>query len=72
MMMRHELLDEALTTIRAAGFVPSVARNKHFKVSWTDQQGRTRLLVIAFSPSDYRPRAKSGAVLRRLLVRRQK
>jgi hypothetical protein len=52
--MKNELLSEALTMIRAHGFKPNVARNRHWKVSWVDQQGRTRLLVIAFSPSDRR------------------
>ncbi len=66
--MRHELLTEALAMIRARGFKPKVARNRHWKVSWLDQQGRTRVLVVAFSPSDYRARTKSRAVLRRLLA----
>jgi len=66
--MKHELLDDALTMVRAAGFEPSVERNRHWKVSWTDQRGRVRLLVIAYSPSDWRARVKSRAVLRRLLA----
>jgi hypothetical protein len=66
--MRSELLSDALTMIRARGFEPRVARNRHWKVSWIDRRGRTRLLVIAFSPSDHRARVKSRAVLRRLLT----
>jgi hypothetical protein len=66
--MKHDLLNEAIETIRAYGFNPCVARKRHWKVSWVDQQGRTRLLVISFSPSDYRARMQSRAVLRRLLT----
>jgi hypothetical protein len=62
------MLDEALTTIRAAGFEPNVARNRHWKVSWTDGRGRTRILVIAFTPSNRRARAQSRSILRRLLT----
>jgi hypothetical protein len=63
--MKTELLDEALSTIRAAGFEPSVVCNRHWKMSWTDRHGRTHRLMIVPSPSD-RP-AQSRAVLRRLL-----
>jgi hypothetical protein len=66
--MKNELLDKALTTIRAAGFEPDVVRNRHWKVRWTDRRGRTRLLVIASSPSDRRAQAESRAALRRLLT----
>ena len=65
--MKNELLDEALSTIRAAGFEPSVVCNRHWKISRTDQHGRTQCLVIALSPSDRRARMQSRAVLRRLL-----
>jgi hypothetical protein len=66
--MKNELLEEALTMIRAHGFEPYITRNRHWKVSWIDQRGRTRLLVISFSPSDHRVRTQSPAVLRRLLA----
>jgi hypothetical protein len=66
--MRNELLDEALTMIRAAGFKPNVVRNRHWKITWTDQQGRVQSLVVALSPSDRRARLQSRAVLRRLLA----
>jgi hypothetical protein len=66
--MKNELLNEALATIRARGFEPSVARNRHWKVNWTDQHGRTRTLVVARSPSDRRARKQSRALLRRLLA----
>jgi hypothetical protein len=66
--MRNELLEEALTMIRAAGFEPIVTRNRHWKVSWIDQRGRTHLLIIALTPSDRRARVQSRTVLRRLLV----
>jgi hypothetical protein len=66
--MRNELLTEALATIRAHGFEPNVTRKRHWKVSWTNQQGRTRLLVISFTPRGHRARTQSRAVLRRLLT----
>ena len=66
--MKNELLNEALGMIRAAGFRPSVVRNRHWKVSWVDQRGHMRRLVIAFSPSDRRAQTQARAVLRRLLA----
>jgi hypothetical protein len=66
--MKNELLEDALTMIRAHGFEPYIVRNRHWKVSWIDQQGRMRLLVVSFSPSDHRARTQSRAVLRRLLA----
>jgi hypothetical protein len=66
--MRHELLEEALTKIRAAGFEPTVVCNRHFKISWTNQHGRRQVLVIAMSPSDHRARLRSRSILRRLLA----
>ena len=66
--MKNELLNEALNMIRARGYMPNVVRNRHWKVSWVDQQGRTRILVIAPSPSNYRARTQSRAILRRLLT----
>jgi len=65
--MRNDLLDEAVEMIRASGFEPCVIRNRHWKISWTDQLGRRRCPVVAFSPSDRRAGLKSRAVLRRLL-----
>jgi hypothetical protein len=55
-------------TLRKAGIEPHVARGKHWKISWIDQRGRVRLLVVAFSPSNQRARAQSRATLRRLLA----
>jgi hypothetical protein len=66
--MKNELLEDALEMVRAAGFEPSVTCNRHWKVGWTDRQGRTRLLVIAFTPSNKRARVQSRAILRRLLA----
>jgi hypothetical protein len=66
--MRHELLEDALKTIRAAGFKPTVVRNSHWKIRWLDRRGRKQMLIVAFSPSDYRARAQSRAILRRLLA----
>jgi len=66
--MKHEILEEALTAIRAAGFDPSVVRNRHWKVTWIDLRGRKQVLIVAFSPSDHRARVQSRALLRRLLT----
>jgi hypothetical protein len=66
--MKHEILEEALTAIRAAGFEPRLVRNRHYKVSWIDRRGRKQTLIVSFSPSDYRTRAQSRALLRRLLT----
>jgi hypothetical protein len=66
--MRNELLEEALLTLRQAGFEPRVVRNRHWKISWTDQCGRTRVLIVAFTPSDRRARVRSRNTLRRLLT----
>ena len=48
--MRNELLDKALAMIHAAGFEPNIVRSRHWKISWVDRQGRTRLLVVAYTP----------------------
>jgi hypothetical protein len=66
--MRNELLEDALATLRQAGIKPQMVRNRHIKLSWIDQQGRRRCLVVALSPSDHRARRQSRAVLRRLLA----
>jgi len=66
--MKNEILADALATLRRAGIEPRVIRNRHWKVSWTDQCGRTRLLTISFSPSSRHARVKSRAILRRLLT----
>jgi hypothetical protein len=63
-----EILKEAVEMVRAAGFEPSITRSRHYKVSWVDQYGRTRLLVVAFSPSKQRAQVQSRAILRRLLA----
>jgi hypothetical protein len=67
-MRKNELLTEALTMLRQAGFEPCVVRNKHWKVTWTDQRGRTRMLIVAFTPSNRRARVQSRNTLRRLLA----
>jgi hypothetical protein len=66
--MRNELLEEALTMIRAAGFKPNIVCNRHWKVSWADRRGHTRSIVVAISPSGPRARVQSRAMLRRLLA----
>jgi hypothetical protein len=66
--VKNEILEDALTAIRAAGFEPEIARNRHWKVSWTDRRGRTRTLIVSFSPSSFRARVQSRAILRRLLA----
>jgi hypothetical protein len=66
--MKNDLLNDAFITLRQAGIKPRVIRNRHWKISWVDQHGRTRLLVVAFSPSNHRARVQSRATLRRLLM----
>jgi len=63
----NELVREAVATVVAYGFVPTVRDGgKHFKVSWV-ANGRRRVLVISHSPSNQKARIRSRAVLRRLL-----
>jgi hypothetical protein len=69
-MRKNEAPDEAIKMIRAAGFKPHVTRNRHVKIGWLDECGQSQLLVIAFSPSDWRARRQSRAMLRRLLRNR--
>jgi hypothetical protein len=66
--MKNELLADALVTLRRAGFEPRVVRSRHWKISWVDERGRTRLLVVSFSPGDRPARTRSRATLRRLLA----
>lgn len=66
--MRNELLEEAFATLRQAGFEPRVVRNRHWKISWVDQHGRTRVFVVPFTPSNRWARLQSRNVLRRLLA----
>jgi hypothetical protein len=66
--MKHDLLDEALRTIEESGFEPHVVRNRHFKIIWTDRDGRRRCLVVSVSPSDHRAGLNARAMLRRLLT----
>jgi hypothetical protein len=66
--MKNELLEDALVMLRQAGIEPHVVRSRHWKLSWTDDRGRRRLLVVAFTPSDRRARFRSRATLRRLLA----
>jgi hypothetical protein len=66
--MKHELLEDALIILRQAGIEPRVIRGRHWKISWLDEGGRTRLLVVSFSPGTRNARAKSRATLRRLLA----
>jgi hypothetical protein len=65
--MKNELVDEALSLIRAAGFEPNIVRGRHLKIYWVDHLGHTQCLVVSYTPSDWRARTRSRAVLRRLL-----
>jgi hypothetical protein len=67
MTMRNDLLNDALATIRDAGFEAHVVRNRHNKIYWTDEQGRRHCLVVSVTPSDWRARLRSRSILRRLL-----
>jgi hypothetical protein len=63
----NELVREAVATVVAYGFAPTVRNGgKHFKVSWV-ANGRRRVLVISQSPSNRKARVQSRAILRRLL-----
>jgi hypothetical protein len=65
-----ELVADALETLRAAGAKPSVRNGgKHIKISWVDRHGHRRLLIVPCTPSDWRTRANTRALLRRLLRR---
>jgi hypothetical protein len=66
--MKNELLEHALATLRQAGIEPRVVCNRHWKINWIDQHGRTRLLVVSLSPSNRRAWKRSRATLRRLLL----
>jgi len=62
-----ELVDDAVTTLRAHGFVPTVSNGgKHTKVRWFDH-GRRFTLYIPATPGDHRARLNSRAVLKRIL-----
>jgi hypothetical protein len=62
-----ELVHDAIVTLRKHGLTPTVSNGgKHLKVRWVDQ-GRRYTLIVPASPSDYRTRANSRAILRRLL-----
>ena len=62
-----ELVDDAVTLLRDRGFVPIVSDGgKHVRVRWFDR-GRRYTLYVPSTPSDYRSRLNSRAVLRRLL-----
>ena len=62
-----ELVHDAVALLRGHGFVPTVSNGgKHLRVRWLDH-GRRHTLYIPASPSDWRARANSRAVLRRIL-----
>jgi len=64
----NDLVREAVETLLAHGFAPTVSNGgKHMKVGWVGGCGRRFTLVISRSPSDYRARTKSRALLQRLL-----
>jgi hypothetical protein len=63
--MANELLDDALTTLKAHGFKPRIVQGKHYKIRW-DANGRTQTFIVARSPSNsYRAIHQSRATLRR-------
>ena len=67
MSRANPLVLDALDTLAKRGLVPIVGkRGKHIKIKWVDQ-GRAYLLIVSRTPSDYRSRLNSRAVLRRLL-----
>ena len=68
MSKKNDLLEDAVETIRAAGFEPSVTRGRHFKVQWQDQHGRGCCSVLSVSPSDQRAHHQSKSILKKLLT----
>jgi hypothetical protein len=67
MSRANPLVLDALDALAQRGFVPLVGtRGKHVKIRWVDQ-GRVYVLIVSRTPSDYRSRLNSRAVLRRLL-----
>ena len=63
----HELVTDAVALLQDCGFRPVVSNGgKHLRVRWLDH-GRRHTLYIPASPSDWRARANSRAVLRRIL-----
>jgi hypothetical protein len=67
MSRADELIHDAVSLLRDRGFVPIVSDGgKHVRVRWFDR-GRRYTLYVPSTPSDYRSRLNSRAVLRRLL-----
>jgi hypothetical protein len=63
----NDLIREAVETLIAHGFDPTVSNGgKRLKISWAAAHHR-RVLIISRSPSDWRARLNSRAILRRLL-----
>jgi len=65
--MKNTMTREAITTLTAQGFAPTVVEGKHLKVRWRDANGRTHQLIMARSPSDHRASHNTRARLRRML-----
>jgi hypothetical protein len=63
----NDLLRDALLVLKEAGITPCVQQGRHFKVRWVDHAGRTRCLVIARSPSDWRAGHNNRRRLHRIL-----
>jgi hypothetical protein len=62
------MVDDAVALLAAHGITPVIDNGgRHVKVRWTDARGHRFLLIIPQSPSDFRSRLNSRAVLRRLL-----
>jgi hypothetical protein len=67
MSRANPLVLEALDTLKAKGFVPTVKNGgMHFKITWVDH-GRKFLLVVSSSPSTPYAERRSRTLLRRLL-----
>jgi hypothetical protein len=64
----RELVSDARAILAEHGLTPTVdTSGRHLKVRWTDDQGRQRFLVVPQTPSGFRTRLNSRAMLRRLL-----
>jgi hypothetical protein len=66
--MKNKILEDVVAMLHQASIGPRLIRNRHWKLTWTDQHGRTRMLVVAFSPNSRRARTQSRATLRKLLA----
>jgi hypothetical protein len=66
MQLKTKIINEAVASITAAGYEPTVGIGSKHVIKWM-QNGRPRMLVCSVSPSKQGALRHSRAVLRRLL-----